>query len=95
VHWWDLFYAFTLQVVPANGRVESFHFIRYQHHAPENMQELLNVMATAAGNPPKYPKADYYSAATVHVVQPGMSARDLIDAMKTASLSRNSGRPAQ
>jgi hypothetical protein len=91
--WRVLFYAFTVQVLQANGRVESFHFIRYPFRVPENVQELLDVMATAAGSPPKYPTSDYYSAAAVHVVPAGMSPQQLISSLKTAAPSHRSALP--
>jgi hypothetical protein len=87
--WRVLFYAFTVQVLEASGGVESFYFMRYRCREPENVQELLDVMATAAGHPPNYPTTDYYSAAAVHVVPAGTSPQKILDAMKASSLSHD------
>lgn len=86
--WRVLFYAFTVRVLQANGGVNHFHFIRYPSREPRNVQELLDVMATAAGHPPK---ADYYSLAAVHEVPAGTTPEKLLDDMRAASLSRESG----
>lgn len=93
--WQVSFYAFTVQVLQANGRVESFHFIRYPFREPPDMQELLDVMATAAGSPPNYPTTGYYSAAAVHELPAGTSPGKLLDGMKVASRSYDSGLPSR
>jgi hypothetical protein len=90
--WQVLFYAFTVRALQANGGVKYFHFIRYSYCKPRNVQELLEVMATAAGHPPK---TDYYSAAAVHVVPAGTSPQELLDGMKAASLSHDSSLPSR
>jgi hypothetical protein len=87
--WQVLFYAFTVRVLQADGGVDHFHFIRYPYREPENVQELLDVMATAAGHPPKYPATDY-STAAVHVVAARMSPPKLLEAMKASSRSHDS-----
>ena len=42
-----VFYAFTIQLRQANGRVGNFQFLRCPVREPENVQELLDLMATA------------------------------------------------
>jgi hypothetical protein len=92
--WRGLFYGFTVQVLQAHGGVESFHFLRYPLREPEDLQELLAVMATAAGSPPKIPTTDYFSTAAVHVVPAGTSPGNLLNSMKTSLLPRVSGMPS-
>jgi hypothetical protein len=74
----DLFYALTLQNLLADGRMEYIDYIRYPFHEPEDVRELLDVLATAAGNPPHDPTRDY-STAVVHRVPAGTSRQELID----------------
>jgi len=90
--WRVLFYAFTVRVLQANGGVDYFQFIRYPFREPRNMQELLDVMATAAGHPPR---ADYYSVAAVHEVPAGTTPEKLLEGMRAASLSHESGSPSR
>jgi hypothetical protein len=90
--WQVLFYALTVQALQANGGVKNFHFIRYPYCKPGNVQELLDVMATSAGHPPR---TDYYSAAAVHEVPAGMSPNKLLDDMKAASRSHDSSLPSR
>jgi hypothetical protein len=92
--WRALFYGFTVQVLQAHGGVESFHFLRYPLREPEDLHELLAVMATAVGNPPKYPTTDYFAAAAVHVVPAGTSPQKLLDGMKASSLPHDSELPS-
>ena len=81
-----LFYALTVQTLHANGRLGYIHFIRYPFHEPENVRELLDVLATAAGNPPRDPTRDY-SIAVVHIVPAEASRQELIDRFELSSFS--------
>jgi hypothetical protein len=90
----DLCYALSVQVRQVNGRVENILFIRHPFDQPENLQELLDVLATAAGEPPKYPTTDY-SAAIIHVVPAETSPQQLLHQIEASSVSRDSGLPAR
>jgi hypothetical protein len=50
----ELFYVLTAQMRQANGKVEPFYSIEYPFREAGRLQELLEVLATAAGDPPKY-----------------------------------------
>jgi hypothetical protein len=89
-----VFYAFTIQIRQANGRVGNIQFLRYPVREPENVQELLDLMATAAGNPPRYRTTDY-SMAVVHVVPAETSRQELFEGIKASARSRDSGLPSR
>jgi hypothetical protein len=84
-----LFDGFTVQVRQANGRVGNMHFLRYPVRGPENVHELLDLMATAAGNPPQYRTIDY-STAVVHAVPAETSRQELFEGITASSRSRDS-----
>jgi hypothetical protein len=88
------FYAFRVEIRYASRRVEYIDYIRYPIRQPENVPELVDVMAMAVGNPPQHQTADF-SSAVVHVVSAGTSRQELLDEIEAVSLSRNSGLPAQ
>jgi hypothetical protein len=83
----NLWYAITLRGHQVNHGATDISFIRYPYREPENLQELMDVLAAAAGNPPRHPSADY-SAAIVHIMPAGMSEREWLAAMKASSLLR-------
>jgi hypothetical protein len=89
-----LFYALTVLRLQTNGRLGYIHFIRYSFHQPEHVRELFDVLATAAGNPPRYPMRDY-STAVVHLVPAGTSRQELIDRIELRAFSRDSGQNSQ
>ncbi len=85
----NLWYAITVRGHLADHRTEDTSFIRHPYREPENLQELMDVLATVAGSAPGHPSADY-SAAIVHTMPAGMSQREWLEAM-TASLLREAG----
>jgi hypothetical protein len=84
------FYAFTRQLGYANGSVEYMDYIRYSIREPQKLQELVDVMAVVAGNPPPY-RTTEFSNALVHVVPAGTSRRELLHEIEAESLSRKAG----
>ena len=81
----NLWYAITVRGHQVNHGAADISFIRYPYRKPENLQELMDVLATVAGSPPRHPSADY-SAAIVHIVPVGMSQREWLEAMQASSL---------
>ena len=51
----DLFYAFMRRGYQVNFGSADITFIRYPLRVHENLQEFLNILATAAGSPPRSP----------------------------------------
>jgi hypothetical protein len=83
----NLWYAITVRGHQANLGAADISFIRRPYCEPENFQELMDVLATVAGNPPCYPSADY-SAAIVHVIPAGMSRREWLEVIQASWLLR-------
>jgi hypothetical protein len=66
----DPCYALTIRAHQASGEFADITFIRHPYDEPHHFLELIDVLATAAGNPPPYTdpfKADF-STAAVQVV---------------------------
>jgi hypothetical protein len=70
-----LWYALTTRGYQINGGTEDITVIRYPYRDPQHFQEFLDVLATVAGNPPRYPTL-HYSGADVHVLRGELSERD-------------------
>jgi hypothetical protein len=83
----NLWYAITVRGHQANQGAADISFIRHPYRDPENLQELMDVLATVAGSPPRHRSADY-SAAIVHIMPAGMSQREWLGAMQASSLLR-------
>ncbi len=83
----NLWYAITIRGHQANHGAADISFIRYPYREPENLQELMDVLAAVAGRPPRHLSADY-SAAIVHIMPAGMSEREWLEAMQASSLLR-------
>ena len=64
-----LWYALTIRVHQVNGGIKDLTFIRSPYDDPLHFDELCNILATAAGNPPVDSDSDY-SQATVRIIQP-------------------------
>jgi hypothetical protein len=77
----DAWYALRVRHRQINGESAEITFIRHPYREPENFQEFLDVVATAAGNPASDPATDY-SRATVHIVPASMSERELREAIQ-------------
>jgi hypothetical protein len=86
----NLWYAITVRGHQANHGASDISFIRYPYREPENLQELMDVLATVAGRPPRHPSADY-SAAVVQIMPEGMSQREWLEAMQASWLLRQAG----
>ena len=83
----NLWYAISVRGHQANLGAADISFIRRPYCEPENFQELMDVLATVAGNPPCYPSADY-SAAIVHIIPAGMSRREWLEVIQASWLLR-------
>jgi hypothetical protein len=83
----NLWYAITVRGYQVNHLAGDISFIRYPYREPEHFQELTDVLATAAGSPPRHPSADY-SAAVVNIMPAGLSRREWLEAMQPSSLLR-------
>ena len=83
----NLWYAITLRGHQVNHGATDISFIRYPYREPDNLQELMDVLAVVAGRPPRDPSADY-SAAIVHIMPAGKSQREWVEAMQASSLLR-------
>jgi hypothetical protein len=83
----DLWYAITLRGHQASHGSADISFIRYPYREPKHLQELMDILATVAGSPPRHPSADY-SAAIVQIMPAGMSQREWLEAMRASSLLR-------
>ncbi len=70
-----LWYALTTRGYQVNGDTADITVIRHPYGDPQHFQEFLDVLATAAGNPPRYP-ALHYSRAEVHILSGEPSERD-------------------
>jgi len=82
-----LWYAITVRGHQVNDRATDISFIRYPYREPDHLQELMDILATVAGIPPRHPSADY-SAAIVHIMPASMSQREWLEAMQASSLLR-------
>ena len=81
----NLWYAITVRGHQANHGAADISFIRHPYREPENLQELMDVLATVAGGPPHHPAADY-SPAIVHIMPAGTSQQEWLEAMQASSL---------
>jgi hypothetical protein len=63
----DLWCALTVRGHQVNGNFVDLTFIRRPYDDPLHFPEFLNILATAAGNPPRDPAADF-STASVHII---------------------------
>ncbi len=64
-----LWYALTFRAHQLNGKVVNLTFIRWPYDDPHHFPEFLNILATAAGNPPRDPDADYSNASISIIAQ--------------------------
>ncbi len=72
IHLW---YALTFRAHQLNGKVVDLTFIRWPYGDPRHFQEFLDILATAAGNPPRESDADY-SNASISVIAQEASKRE-------------------
>jgi hypothetical protein len=75
-----LWYALTFRAHQFNGKVVDLTFIRRPYDNPRHFPEFLEILATAAGNPPRGPDADY-SKASVSIIAQESSKREPRDVM--------------
>ncbi len=71
----ELWYAFTTRSHQVNGGIVDTTVIRHPYKDPNHFPEFLDVLGTAAGNPPTYPALSY-SGAEVHVLPGKLSERE-------------------
>jgi hypothetical protein len=87
----DLWYALTTRGRQVNGAIADITVIRHPHRDSEHFQEFLEVLATAAGDPPHDPTLDY-SGAEVHILPRELSDREPREVVEEL-ISRLSPRP--
>jgi hypothetical protein len=75
-----LWYALTFRAHQLNGKVVDLTFIRWPYDEPRHFPEFLDILATAAGNPPRGPDADY-SKASISIIPQESSKREPRDVM--------------
>lgn len=63
----DVAYAVTTRAHQLNGEEVDMIFIHQPYNDPGGFSKLVDVLETAAGNPPNYPSLDF-STASVHIV---------------------------
>ncbi len=71
----NLWYAITVRGHQVNHGTEDISFIRYPYRESANLQELMDVLATVAGNPPRHSSADYSRSHRPHHARRDVSAR--------------------
>jgi hypothetical protein len=71
----NLWYALTTRRHQVNGGMAEITLIRHPYDDPQQFGELLDVLATAAGNPPRDPPL-YYTAAAVHILPEALAQRE-------------------
>jgi hypothetical protein len=79
-------YGLLVRTHQKNGRVVDIPFIRYPHREPENFQELLDVLAIAAGRPPAGDPGRDYSRMTVQVTSTNAPRQEILERIKALSL---------
>jgi hypothetical protein len=89
----DLFHAFTVRGFQSNSDAVIVTYVRYPYHVSEHYQELVDLLATAAGSPPRYAGMDY-SGTTIHIVPAGTSRQDLLAAIQETQASSVLSEPA-
>jgi hypothetical protein len=68
-------YALTTRAHQANGGMADITYIRHPYSDSQTFQELLDVLATAAGNPPLHSTLNL-SGARVHILSSELSERE-------------------
>jgi hypothetical protein len=71
----DLWYALTARAHQVNGGFADITVIRRPYHDPEYFPELLAVLATAAGDPPRDSDTDF-STASIHIIAEELARRE-------------------
>jgi len=83
----NLWYAITVRGHQVNHAAADISFIRHPYREPENLQELMDVLATVAGSPTRH-SSEEYSAPLVHIMPAGTSQREWLEAMQALALLR-------
>ncbi len=71
----DMWYAVTNRLHQVDGGFVDLTLIRRPYNDPSHFEELLQILATVAGNPPHTPDTDY-SKAEVHRIPQELLKRD-------------------
>ncbi len=74
----DLWYAYAVRLLQDNGATTEILFIRHPYSEPERFQDFLDILATAAGKPPRYLAADYVGA-KLQVLPGTISSRQFLE----------------
>ena len=71
----EVWYLLAIRNHQVNGGVADITFIRYPYRDLERFREFLDVLATAAGNPPSNPSWNYADA-EIHILPSEVSHRE-------------------
>lgn len=82
----DLWYAYAVRLLQDNGATSEILFIRHPYSESERFQDFLDILATAAGKPPRYLAADYVDA-KLHVMPGSMSSRQFLETIAPSRVS--------
>jgi hypothetical protein len=89
----DLWYALTARGHQVDGRISDITFIRRPYSDSQHFREVLDVLATAAGDPAQYPTMSY-AGAEVHILPRELSEREpreVVEELKSRSFQRLDG----
>jgi hypothetical protein len=71
----DLWYALTMRGHQADGNIVEMTFIQWPYDDSRHFRELQDILATAAGNPPRNPGPDY-SKASIYIIAQELLKRE-------------------
>jgi hypothetical protein len=71
----NIWYALTMRGHQVNGAFSDITIIRRPCNDPDHLPELLDILATAGGNPPSDPIVDF-STAAVHIIDEELAKRE-------------------
>jgi hypothetical protein len=71
----DVWYAMTTRGYQVNGKMVDITFLRWPYEDSSHFPEVLDVLATAAGNPPRDADVDQ-SKAPIHIIGQELLKRD-------------------
>jgi hypothetical protein len=89
----DLWYAISARGHQVNGGFADITFIRRPYGDAQHFQEFLDILTTAAGDPPRYSTASY-TGALVHILPRELSdrePREVVNELISGSLPRPDG----
>jgi hypothetical protein len=88
----EMVYAITIRAHQANGGAANITFLRCPYRERETLSEFRDIMATAAGSPPRTPMTDY-SCTKILVMHSAMTRVELFEAIQASSAPGKSRAP--